>query len=179
MFPSTFSGVPHWLQPLVNSPLVLGTLVALALNFVFRLGIRRKVDDVCRSGRTGISRKSANFVERNAAIWGARRDVVARVEFAVQQAAEAIVEYCQVKGTISIEIGYDEFDIDVTLTYPGDVLELTGRLPSREEILEFGGGRAAASRIPDHAAIRPGEGNRQRPHRRAVIALSPMMSGTR
>ena len=28
----------------------------------------------------------ANFVERNAAIWGARRDVVARVEFAVQQA---------------------------------------------------------------------------------------------
>ncbi len=135
MFPSAFSGVPHWLQPLVNSPLVLGTLVALALNFVFRLGIRRKVamsvDPVAPEYE-----EVGNFVERNAAIWGARRDVVARVEFAVQQAAEAIVEYCQVKGTISIEIGYDEFDIDVTLTYPGDVLELTGRLPSREEILE-------------------------------------------
>ena len=136
MFPSAFSGVPHWLQPLVNSPLVLGTLVALALNLVFRLGIRRKVamsvDPVAPEYE-----EVGNFVERNAAIWGARRDVVARVEFAVQQAAEAIVEYCQVKGTISIEIGYDEFDIDVTLTYPGDVLELTGRLPSREEILEL------------------------------------------
>ena len=67
----------------------------------------------------------ANFVERNAAIWGARRDVVARVEFAVQQAAEAIVDIARPSGPIEIEIGYDEFDIDVTLTYPGIPLELT------------------------------------------------------
>jgi xanthine permease XanP len=43
VFPSMFSDVPHWAQPLVSSPLVLGTLVALGLNLVFRLGIRRKV----------------------------------------------------------------------------------------------------------------------------------------
>ena len=30
IFPAAFSGVPHWLHPLVSSPLVLGTLVALA-----------------------------------------------------------------------------------------------------------------------------------------------------
>jgi NCS2 family nucleobase:cation symporter-2 len=78
----------------------------------------------------------ANFVERNAAIWGARRDVVTRVEFAVQQAAEAIVEYCRPTGPIAVEIGYDEFDIDVTLSYSGRALELTGQLPTQDEILE-------------------------------------------
>jgi xanthine permease XanP len=78
----------------------------------------------------------ANFVQLNAAIWGARRDVVTRVEFAVQQAAEAIVEYCRPAGPIAVEIGYDEFDIDVTLSYSGRPLELTGQLPTQDEILE-------------------------------------------
>ena len=116
VFPAAFSGVPHWLQPLVSSPLVLATLVALALNLVFRLGIRRKVTMSIDPAAPDYQ-EVANFVERNAAIWGARRDVVTRVEFAVQQAAEAIVEHCQPSGPIAVEIGYDEFDIDVTMTY--------------------------------------------------------------
>ena len=135
VFPSTFSGVPHWAQPLVSSPLVLATLVALALNLVFRLGIRRKVT-MSVDPAAADYQEVANFVERNAAIWGARRDVVTRVEFAVQQAAEAIVEYCRPTGPIAVEIGYDEFDIDVTLSYPGRPLELTGQLPTQDEILE-------------------------------------------
>ena len=135
VFPSTFSGVPHWVEPLVSSPLVLATLVALALNLVFRLGIRRKVT-MSVDPAAADYQEVANFVERNAAIWGARRDVVTRVEFAVQQAAEAIVEYCRPAGPIAIEIGYDEFDIDVTLSYSGRALELTGQLPTQDEILE-------------------------------------------
>jgi xanthine permease XanP len=135
VFPSAFSGVPHWLQPLVNSPLVLGTLVALALNLVFRLGIRRKVT-MTIDPTAADYHEVGNFVERNAAIWGARRDVSTRVEFSVQQAAEAIVEYCQPSGPIAVEIGYDEFDIDVTMTYPGNSLELAGPLPTQDEILE-------------------------------------------
>jgi xanthine permease XanP len=135
VFPATFSRVPHWAQPLVSSPLVLATLVALALNLVFRLGIRRKVTTSIDPAKPDYQ-ELANFVERNAAIWGARRDVVTRVEFAVQQAAEAIVEHCRPRGPVAIEVGYDEFDIDVTMTYPGDPLELTGQLPTQDEILE-------------------------------------------
>ena len=51
VYPAAFAGVPHWLQPLVTSPLVLATLVALFLNLVFRLGIRRKVPDLGRFRR--------------------------------------------------------------------------------------------------------------------------------
>ncbi|HZO46969.1 MAG TPA: solute carrier family 23 protein [Xanthobacteraceae bacterium] len=135
VFPSTFAGLPHWVEPLVSSPLVLATLVALALNLLFRLGIRRKVT-MSVDPAAADYQEVANFVERNAAIWGARRDVVTRVEFAVQQAAEAIVEYCRPTGPIAVEIGYDEFDIDVTLRYPGRPLELSGQLPTQDEILE-------------------------------------------
>jgi xanthine permease XanP len=135
LFPSTFAGVPHWAQPLVNSPLVLATLVALALNLVFRLGIRRKVTTTIDPPAADYQ-EVANFVERNAAIWGARRDVVTRVEFAAQQAAEAVVEHCGAVGPIAFEIGYDEFDIDMSLTYRGIPLQLTGAMPTHEEILE-------------------------------------------
>ncbi len=145
VFPSTFSDVPDWAQPLVSSSLVLGTLVALALNLVFRIGIRRR-ETMSVDPAAPDYQEMAHFVERNAAIWGARRDVVSRVEFAVQQAAEAIVENCQVSGPILVEIGYDEFDIDVTMTYPGNPLKLGGHLPTRDEILESedGVGRLAA-----------------------------------
>ena len=125
VFPSAFSDMPDWAQPLVSSSLVLGTLVALALNLVFRIGIRRRATMSVDPAAPDYQ-EVANFVVRNAAIWGARRDVVSCVEFAVQQAAEAIVENCQVSGPISVEIGYDEFDIDVTMTYPGNPLKLGG-----------------------------------------------------
>jgi xanthine permease XanP len=145
VYPAAFAGVPVWLQPLVTSPLVLATLVALFLNLAFRIGIRRKVKTLFDP--VGIDyQEVANFVERNAAIWGARRDVVTRVEFAVQQAVEAVVEYCNVSGPVTVEIGYDEFDIDVTVIYFGAPLEMTGRMPTPEEILETedGGRRMAA-----------------------------------
>lgn len=133
--PSTFAGVPGWAQPLVNSPLVLATLTALLLNFIFRIGVRRKMATAIDPNEADYQ-EVVNFVERNAAIWGARRDVVSRVQFAVQQAIEAIIEHCQVKGPIAFEIGYDEFDIDVALSYSGLPLDLTGKLPTQDEILE-------------------------------------------
>jgi xanthine permease XanP len=135
VFPAALSSVPSWAQPVVGSPLVLATLVALILNGLFRLGIRRKVTMTIDPAAADYQ-EVANFVERNAAVWGARRDVISRVEFAAQQAAEAIVEHCRPTGPIAVEVGYDEFDIDMTMTYPGEPLELTGQLPTQDEILE-------------------------------------------
>jgi hypothetical protein len=107
--------VPQWAQPLVTSPLVLATLVALSFNLLFRLGIRRTVTMTLDS-KAVAPQEIVNFIERAAGSWGARRDVITRVEFAVQQAVEAIVEFCHIKGPITVGISYDEFDIDAELT---------------------------------------------------------------
>jgi xanthine permease XanP len=77
VFPGTFAGAPQWTQPLVTSPLVLATLVALMLNLVFRLGIRRRVEMVVDPGAPDV-KGITDFIERNAGIWGARRDVISR-----------------------------------------------------------------------------------------------------
>jgi NCS2 family nucleobase:cation symporter-2 len=141
VFPAVFAGVPHWAQPLVGSPLVLATLVALSLNLIFRIGIRRKVATAVEPGTVDYE-ELRNFIERSCATWGARRDVATRVEFAVQQAVEAIVEFASVAGPITCEVAYDEFDIDVALAYRGKPLELSGPRPSRDEIVESDEGAA-------------------------------------
>jgi NCS2 family nucleobase:cation symporter-2 len=141
VFPSAFAGVPHWAQPLVGSPLVLATLVALFLNLIFRIGIRRRVVTAVEPAHVDYD-ELRNFIERNCATWGARRDVATRVEFAVQQAVEAIVEFTAVESPISFEISYDEFDIDVALAYAGKPLDISGPRPSTDEIIESEQGAA-------------------------------------
>jgi xanthine permease XanP len=115
--------------------------VALFLNLVFRIGIRRKVVTTLESANVDYE-ELRNFIERNCATWGARRDVATRAEFAVQQAVEAIVEYAAVVSRIHCEISYDEFDVDVALTYMGKPLDLSGPRPSPNEIIESDEGAA-------------------------------------
>jgi len=141
VFPGALADVPHWAQPLVTSPLVLATLTALSLNLLFRVGIRRKVATAIDPVHVHYE-ELHNFIERNCATWGARRDVVTRVEFAVQQAVEAIVEFTGVEGPITCEIAYDEFDIDVALAYAGTLPPLSGSMPRANEIVETEQGAA-------------------------------------
>jgi xanthine permease XanP len=135
VFPTAFAGVPRWVQPLVTSPLVLATLSALLLNLLFRIGIRRTVT-MSIDPQALVLQDVANFIERAAGSWGARRDVSTRVEFAVQQAVEAIVEYCRVRGPITLAVSYDEFDVDAKLSYDGIAMELPDWAPSHDELLE-------------------------------------------
>lgn len=135
VFPTAFTGVPRWALPLVTSPLVLATLVALSLNFLFRIGIRRTVS-LTIDPKALVPSEIGNFIERAAGTWGARRDVITRVEFAVQQAVEAVIEFCQVKGPFTLAVSYDEFDIDAKLNYTGIALELPDWPPSHDELLE-------------------------------------------
>jgi xanthine permease XanP len=134
VFPAAFAGVPHWAQPLTTSPLVLATLVALFLNLVFRIGIRRTVATTVEPAHVDYD-QVRNFVERNCATWGARRDVTTRAEFAVLQAVEAIVAFANAVTPITCEVSYDEFDIDIVLSYRGKPLNLSDPRPTADDIV--------------------------------------------
>ena len=49
---------------------------------------------------------------------------------------ESVAEFGEIKEPAVLAVSYDEFDIDVTLTYSGILLELPNRPPSQEELLE-------------------------------------------
>jgi xanthine permease XanP len=135
VYPNVFGGAPRWAQPLVSTPLVLATLVALSLNLLFRIGIRRSVEMTIGPGAADAT-QVAGFIEHHAGVWGARRDVASRVEFAVQQTIDAVLGSGVATGPIRLEISYDEFVIDVVMTYRGALLEFPIHPPSHEEIIE-------------------------------------------
>jgi NCS2 family nucleobase:cation symporter-2 len=135
VFPKAFAGVPHWAQPMTTSPLVLATIVALSLNLVFRIGIRRSVSQTVLADAV-VPSDVERFIERAAGAWGARRDVITRVEWAVQQALDALVQHGRIIGPIELSISYDEFDIDVRIVYEGVTLELPERPPTHDELLD-------------------------------------------
>ena len=143
IFPGTFAHAPAWLQPIVSSPLVLATVAALGLNLVFRIGIKRSVEMEIDPAALQLQEVD-NFVERNAGGWGARRDVVGRVKFALMQAVETLATICDRTRPIRLTMTYDEFDIEVRLAYEGAALELCERAPSAVEVIEEGGERLLA-----------------------------------
>jgi NCS2 family nucleobase:cation symporter-2 len=153
IFPATFAKAPGWVQSIVSSPLVLATIVALALNLVFRVGIKRSV-------KLGIDRSATqhedieNFVERNAGGWGARRDVIVRAKFALMQAIEAVTEASDPQHPIELVMTYDEFDIGATLAYRGKAFRLPDVPPSPAEILDDDGSLLLAGFILKQQADR-------------------------
>jgi xanthine permease XanP len=133
-YPAAFRALPAWTQSVVGSSLVLGTLSALFLNLLFRLGVRRTramIVDPEKLDPVAIE----TMMESQGAVWGARRDVIDRASFNLQQSIETIVEGCAPQGPLTIEASFDEFNLDVRVSYDGPPLELPEKRPTNEEIM--------------------------------------------
>jgi NCS2 family nucleobase:cation symporter-2 len=133
LYPRAFAAVPAAAQPLVSSPLVLGTASALLLNVVFRLGVRRTRTLAVEPDRLD-PRRVESFLEAQGAAWGARRDVIDRASFNLTQSLEVIIDACAPRGSLTVEASFDEFNLDVLVSYAGAPIELPETRPSNEEI---------------------------------------------
>ncbi len=152
LFPAFFTTLPPGIRAFTGSSFVLGTLAAVALNLVFRLGVRRTrrlvVDPAALEPQ-----KAEDFLEEQGAAWGARRDVIDRASFNLTQGIETIVEGCKPQGPLEIEASFDEFNLDVRVSYEGAPLELPEVRPTNEEIMasEEGERRLAGYMLRRHA----------------------------
>jgi xanthine permease XanP len=63
-----------------------------------------------------------------------------RVAFGIEQAIETIAEHCEPQGPVVVEAHFDEFNLDVKITYRGAPLELPDRRPSDRDIIETDAG---------------------------------------
>jgi NCS2 family nucleobase:cation symporter-2 len=80
--------------------------------------------------------KIEQFLRAQGAVWGARPDVIARAVFAASQLVEAVRESVWKSGSLSLQASFDEFRLDLRLSYQGDLLEFPDVRPTDEEIRE-------------------------------------------
>jgi xanthine permease XanP len=136
IIPGFASNLPPAFEPVVNSSIVLGTLTALLLNGLFRIGQRERVTLTLDPVATDAVAEVDEFFDAAGRRWGARPDVMVRVAFGIHQAIETIREHCDPQGPIAIEARFDEFNLDVKISYRGAPLELPEWRPSSREIME-------------------------------------------
>jgi xanthine permease XanP len=133
VFPGFYLGLPDIFQSFVQSGFVLGVSAALLLNAIFRVGVLSKVSMALGSG-TDAHGAIRNFLEQQGARWGARRDVMERAIFGTAQAVESIAAYCNPQGPMNIEASFDEFNLDVRISYKGGAFPIEPLRPTDTEI---------------------------------------------
>lgn len=121
-------------MPLIGSSFVFPTLIALTLNLLFRFGVKKTATlkvDVAQID----PKKIEDFMEAQGAAWGARRDVIERAKFNLEQSIETLTSSGVASGPLEIEASFDEFNLNVRVSYDGAPLELPDRRPSNQEIM--------------------------------------------
>jgi xanthine permease XanP len=134
--PDMVSNMPAEIAPILSSSLVLGTITALLLNLLFRLGQRQRVSFAIEPETDDALIQVKEFLDAQGRSWGARRDIMERVSFGVSQAIETIQDLWEPRGPIRIEARFDEFNLDVQLAYHGKPIPLPERRPTDKEIIE-------------------------------------------
>jgi xanthine permease XanP len=133
VFPSIVASVPSQLSPVLGSSLVFATVVALLLNFAFRIGVGKSasfsIDD-----RPVDATNIETFFLKQCAIWGARPDITQRAIFGTIQLVDAIVDNCWEEGSVVITARFDEFNLDVEVSYIGKLLQFPTQRPTVEQI---------------------------------------------
>jgi NCS2 family nucleobase:cation symporter-2 len=134
MYPGLLQILPQGARVALGSSLVLGTLIGLGLNVLFRIGLRKNVAITVQPEAVG-SDLLAAFMDKQGAAWGARREVIERAKFNLEQSVETIFSSGVASGPLRVEASFDEFKLDLRVSYSGPPLELPEKRPSNEEIM--------------------------------------------
>jgi len=101
---------------------------------VFRIGIRTRVA-LQLDPRVDSAEKIFAFMQVQGATWGARKDVIDRVAYAMSEFIEAVGTLELARDKIDAEVSFDEFNLDVDLRYNGVLMEFSQRRPAEADLL--------------------------------------------
>lgn len=131
--PDISNSWPSWLQQLLNSSLAMASVTAVLLTLAFRIGIssHRKLEITPDADGELL----APFMEENGESWGARREVVNRVLFTLDEALHVIRAKQLARGSIVVDVGFEEFSMSAHIHYEGDPPSFSVVRPSDDELL--------------------------------------------
>ena len=142
--PGLYAGLPAAVKPFFQSSLSLATLSAIVLNLIMRIGIARTATLELVPG-VDSSDKVFAFMHRQGGLWGAMPDVIARASNAINETLEAAEYASAADGPLRVAVTFDEFNLDVEITYRGAPMIIPDREPTEDEVLQSLTGMAKLS----------------------------------
>jgi NCS2 family nucleobase:cation symporter-2 len=132
--PEMYRNVHPWIQPIFSSSLSLSTICAICLNLFFRIGIAKSATLKLTPG-VDPSDKIYQFMDQRGRLWGARGEVIGKAMGAMNEFFEAASESGLTREPIAMTVRFDEFNLDVEVTYRGAPIELPVVRPGAQEML--------------------------------------------
>lgn len=124
MMPGIADQVPQFFHPLAGSGFIVTGLLAILLNQLFRLGIRKTQQHEITAAGPAPAIQVTEFIEGAGGAWAARRDVVHRAAQAAVEAAEAIAAAGGGRQVVAVTGSFDELNLDIELRHTGKPLPL-------------------------------------------------------
>jgi NCS2 family nucleobase:cation symporter-2 len=134
MLPGAYRDIHPALQPVFASSLALTTVSVIFLNLLFRIGIAKRAVFEFEPGVSS-SEEVFNFMERQGGTWGARREVIYNATAALNELIESLTVSGLAQGKIQTAVRFEEFNLDVEVSYTGELMEFPDVRPSRAELL--------------------------------------------
>lgn len=132
--PKFDSLAPGVLGIMLNSPLMVASVLSILLNAVMRLGIAQKAAVVVTQG-PGRHQQVEETLEGWGELWGLPAASAYSASSAVNQLLEAVTELAE-EGPITLEARHDDVNLDVSLVYSGQPMIFPDRAPTPEEMLD-------------------------------------------
>ncbi len=133
IFPQIYQNFPPSLKPLFSSSLAVTTVMAIVLNLIMRIGISRQEALELAPGEN-VSDKIFKFMENQGSAWGARKEVVYNAEAAMNEFMEASVHCDLQENKVLMKVSFDEFNLDVRISYRGSAMEFPEARPDKAEL---------------------------------------------
>jgi NCS2 family nucleobase:cation symporter-2 len=132
--PQMYASVHPWIKPVFSSSLALGTVTAIVMNLLMRIGISSRSSLVLHPGQSS-SEEVFTFMEKQGGTWGARREVIMNAAGVLNEALESVTALNLARGPLQVEARFDELNLDIDIVYEGALLQLPKSPPSPEELL--------------------------------------------
>jgi NCS2 family nucleobase:cation symporter-2 len=133
--PELYASVHPWIKPVFSSSLALGSVSAIVVNLLMRIGISNKTFLELIPGQH-TSADIFNFMEKQGGKWGARREIIMNAAGAVNEVLESVTALNLAKGSLQVDMKFDELNFDVDISYEGKPLQFAEKPPSPEELLQ-------------------------------------------
>ena len=140
--PGLYQQTPAAIHPLFTSALSLGTVLAVVLNMLFRIGVARTREVVLSPEADNLDAISA-LMEEQGATWGMRKEVCSRVVDALHEFLVAM-QLLGVTLPVKTRLRFDEIKLTALLEYQGPALSVSKAAPTAEDLMT---GRASVSEL--------------------------------
>ena len=134
-FADEFKAMPAAVQPFVTSALSIGVFTAIVLNLILRIGVHKRSELVFLLDNDA-STKMADFMEKCGGTWGARAPVVQTAVHSLVELSDALRIFADAQSQVSLNARFDEFSIDLSLSYQGKPINFPGAAPTPQEMMD-------------------------------------------